>query len=111
MGNSSITVDTDDKHMKDAESFRGGTGDKGQRRGGYQSLQSCMEMLQSKFEVNSGLWTKELELKKKNLMKTQMDQEDEDRKRAAEVRKKKLELEFAECKVMLELLSKLISKQ
>ena len=53
---------------------------KERRRRGYQSLQLCMEMLQSKFEVNSGLWAKELELKK-DLMKTQMDQENEDRKR------------------------------
>ena len=44
-------------------------------------------------------------------MKRRMGREDEERKRAVEEREKRLELEFAEHKVMLDLLTKLISKQ
>ena len=72
-----------------------------------------MEMLQSKFEVNSRLWAKELELKKEELelMKRKMDREDEKRRQAAAEREKRIELEFAERKLMMDLLAKLVNKQ
>ena len=74
---------------------------------------SAMEMLQSKFEVSSGLRAKELELKKEklDLMKRRMDREDEERKQAAEEREKRMQMEFEERKLMLDLLKKLLDKQ
>ena len=73
---------------------------------------SAIEMLQSKFEHNSVLRAKELDLKREelDLMRRRMDREDEERKRAAEEREKRMEMEFAERKMMLELLSKLVNK-
>ena len=58
-------------------------------------------MLQTKFEINSGLWAKELELKREelDLSKRKIDLEDEERNRAAEEREKRMDMEFAEEKL------------
>ena len=62
--------------------------------------------------MGSRLWAKELDLKKElELIKRNMDREDEERRQAAEVREKRIELEFAESKLMLDLLTKLVNKQ
>lgn len=77
---------------------------------------SVIELLERKFCERSELKEKELELRKMDLelMQQQMDREDKereenmkDKKKQDKEREKRMELEFAERKAMLELLQKL----
>ena len=79
------------------------------RRG---SKLSALELLGQKFEKKSELKKVELDLRKKELelKEMQMQREYEAKKKEQEERDKRLEFEFAERKVFLELIQKMSSK-
>ena len=73
---------------------------------------SVLELMEKKFRSNSKLREKELELKqmKLELQKQKIDQERNEKEREAEERKQRMDLEFKERKLMLQLLQKLVDK-
>ena len=73
---------------------------------------SVVEFMERKFHSNSKLREKELELKRMELelQKQKMDQERDEKEREAEERKQRVDLEFQERKLMLQLLQKLVEK-
>ena len=79
------------------------------RRG---SKLSALELLGQKFEKKSELKKVELDLRKKELelKEIQMQREYEAKKKEQEERDKRLEFEFSERKVFLELIQKMSSK-
>ena len=71
---------------------------------------SAIEMLEKKFKAKSEVKKMELDLKRKELKEKQMERDFEQAKRMEEERDKRLSLEFAERRAMLELVQSLAPK-
>ena len=73
---------------------------------------SVVELMEKKFQSNLKLREKELELKQMELelQKQKMDQEREEKTNLAEERKQRVDLEFQERRLMLQLLQKLVDR-
>ena len=68
-----------------------------------------MEMLEQKFEKKIELKRIELDLRRKELelKQIQMDREHDEKLKMEEERKKRMDMEFSECKAFLELIQNL----